>query len=60
VAFVDYDPSFVVVAYGDGHVEDFDRTSEIEDALEAWWEEFQRIRSEDPTAQPPPFEPPGE
>jgi hypothetical protein len=58
IAFVDYDPTFLVVAYGDGHVEHFDRTIEIEDALDAWWQQFQRARSEDPTAQPPPFVPP--
>jgi len=58
VAFVDYDPTFLVVAYADGHAADFDRTAEVEDALDAWWEEFQRRRAEDPAAQPPLFMPP--
>ncbi|MCJ7752603.1 MAG: hypothetical protein MUQ65_16190 [Armatimonadetes bacterium] len=55
VAYVDYHPDWIIVAYGDGHVETFDLTPENAQMLEDWWAEFDALRAENPSAPPPPF-----
>jgi len=57
VAIVDYAPDFLVIAFGDGHADFFEKNDETLAALEDWWAEFDALRAEDPSAPPPPFPP---
>jgi len=57
VAIADYASDFLVIAFGDGHAEFFEKNDENLAALEDWWAEFDALRAEDPSAPPPSFPP---
>lgn len=44
VAVVDYHPDWFVIAYGDGHVESFEKKGKHWRTWTAWWEEFHEQR----------------
>ncbi len=48
VAVVDYHPDFFAIAYGDGHVEYFERRDEHAQKIDDWWTEFDERRSVGP------------
>jgi prepilin-type processing-associated H-X9-DG protein len=56
VAIVDYHPDFYAIAFGDGHVEHYERRDEHAQKIADWWTEFDERRSVNPEALPPPFE----